>query len=87
MNTGRKMNVDAQCIFWRVNMIYFVGIDIAKYKHDCFIAAETTIVTKTPLTFENTKEGFSILLDLLSSLDKQNDIRIGLKQLVITGIT
>lgn len=63
--------------FMEVNMIYFVGIDIAKYKHDCFIATETTIVTKTPLTFENTKEGFSILLDLLSSLDQQNEIRIG----------
>ena len=57
--------------------MYFVGIDISKYKHDCFICNETYEVIKDKLTFTNTNEGFIQLLNLLKSLDHSKEIRIG----------
>ena len=57
--------------------MYFVGIDISKYKHDCFIASETGEVIKESFTFQNTNDGFQQLLDLLKSLDNSKEIRIG----------
>jgi len=57
--------------------MYFVGIDISKYKHDCFIATETGEVIEENLSFTNTNEGFSQLLNLLKSLDNTQEIRIG----------
>lgn len=57
--------------------MYFVGIDISKYKHDCFICTETDEVIKESFTFQNTNEGFQQLLDLLKSLDNSKEIRIG----------
>lgn len=57
--------------------MYFVGIDISKYKHDCFICTETGEVIKENLSFANTNEGFSQLLDLLRSLNNSQQIRIG----------
>ena len=57
--------------------LYFVGIDISKYKHDCCIiyAADQQVVSK--FTFENSKDGFSELLTHLHSLSSPEDIRIG----------
>ena len=57
--------------------MYFVGIDISKYKHDCFICTETGEVICENLSFQNTSEGFSQLLNLLKSLDNSKTIRIG----------
>ncbi len=57
--------------------MYFVGIDISKYKHDCFITTETGEVIEESLTFQNTNEGFIQLLNLLKSLDNSQEIRIG----------
>lgn len=57
--------------------MYFVGIDISKYKHDCFIATETGEVIEENLSFQNTIEGFNQLLNLLKSLDNNHEIRIG----------
>jgi transposase len=57
--------------------MYFVGIDISKYKHDCFICTETGIVIEENLSFKNTNEGFTQLLNLLNSLDNNQNIRIG----------
>lgn len=56
--------------------MYFVGVDISKYKHDCFICSETGEVIKENLSFNNDLKGFNQLLDLLNSLDNSN-IRIG----------
>ena len=57
--------------------MYFVGIDISKYKHDCFITTETcTIITQT-LSFSNNKDGFDEFINLLKSLDNTQEIRIG----------
>ena len=57
--------------------LYFVGIDISKYKHDCCIisAADQKIVTK--LIFKNDKTGFEQLLTVLQSLSSPENIRIG----------
>jgi len=57
--------------------MYFVGIDISKYKHDCFICTETGEVIEENLSFTNTNEGFNQLLNLLKSLDNSYEIRIG----------
>ena len=57
--------------------MYFVGIDISKYKHDCFITTETGEVIEENLSFQNTNEGFDQLLNLLKSLDNSKQIRIG----------
>lgn len=57
--------------------MYFVGIDISKYKHDCFITTETGTVITQNLSFENNKDGFKELLNLLKSLDSTKEIRIG----------
>lgn len=57
--------------------MYYVGIDISKYKHDCFICTETGEVIQENLSFANTNEGFYELLNLLKSLDNSKQIRIG----------
>lgn len=59
--------------------MYLVGIDISKYKHDCFIATETGCVIQKNFSFHNSKEGFDQLLKLLRSLDVSQSIRIGLE--------
>lgn len=56
--------------------MYFVGIDISKYKHDCFITTETDVIIKN-LSFKNNKEGFYDFLNILKSLDSSKQIRIG----------
>ena len=57
--------------------MYFVGIDISKYKHDCRIlsAAEQKVVSK--FTIKNDKSGFAQLLTIFNSLSNPEDIRIG----------
>ena len=46
--------------------MYFVGIDISKYKHDCCIlaAADQTVVSK--FTIKNDKSGFEQLISTLT---------------------
>ena len=48
--------------------VYFVGIDISKYKHDCciFSAADQKVISK--FTIKNDKAGFEQLLISLNSL-------------------
>lgn len=57
--------------------MYFVGIDISKYKHDCFIMTETGDVISNSFSFSNNQDGFRTLLTVLNSLDVQEEIRIG----------
>lgn len=57
--------------------MYFVGIDVSKYKHDCFICSEIGEVIEENLSFQNTNEGFTQLLNLLNSLNNNHEIRIG----------
>jgi len=57
--------------------MYFVGIDISKYKHDCFIATEAGEIIRQSFTFQNDQEGFAHLLQVLNSLGHSEEIRIG----------
>ena len=58
--------------------MYLVGIDISKYKHNCFIATESGVPLKE-FVFENNFEGFKLFHQVLSELDQDQDIRIGLE--------
>src|SRR5690554_3904006 len=53
----------------------YIGIDISKYKHDCFIATETV---SHQFSFENSQLGFNELLGHFKPLVKQEMI-IGLE--------
>lgn len=59
--------------------MYLIGIDISKFKHDCFIATETGLVIAESFSFNNNQEGFNKFLKLLLSLDQSEEIRIGLE--------
>ena len=57
--------------------MYFVGIDISKYKHDCFVTTEAGHVVCNRLTINNNLGGFNELLTVLQSLDNSQEIKIG----------
>ena len=59
--------------------MYFVGIDVSKYKHDCFIVTEEGVVIKDTFSFDNNRTGFTLFFNILSSLGPPNKIRIGLE--------
>lgn len=59
--------------------MYLIGIDISKYKHDCFIATETGEVIKEAFSFKNDSNGFSQLLATLNSLESKQEKRIGME--------
>ena len=56
-------------------MIYYVGIDISKYKHDFCIISNTGEVIVENSSFENNKKGFQEFLEQLKPYNKQ-DVRI-----------
>ena len=56
-------------------MIYYVGIDISKYKHDFCIISNTGEVIVENSSFDNNKKGFQLFLDQLKPYNKQ-DVRI-----------
>lgn len=60
-------------------MSYFVGIDIAKNKHDCFIVTDDGEVIRNSFTFPNNDEGFQTLKVTLDQLDHSQKIKIGLE--------
>ena len=56
-------------------MIYYVGIDISKYKHDFCIISNAGEVIVENSSFENNKKGFQSLLDQLKPYNK-SDVHI-----------
>lgn len=60
-------------------MTYFIGLDVSKYKHDCFIMDENGNVIKDSFSFNNDAEGFNTLLNELQKLDPKKEKRIGLE--------
>ena len=60
-------------------MTYFIGLDVSKYKHDCFIMDENGNVIKGSLSFDNDAIGFNTLLNELQKLDSKIEKRIGLE--------
>ena len=53
-------------------MIYFIGIDISKYKHDFCIISNAGEVIVENSSFENNKKGFQSFLDQLKPYNKSN---------------
>ena len=53
-------------------MIYYVGIDISKYKHDFCIVSNTGDVIVENSSFENNKKGFQFLLEHLKPYNKSS---------------
>jgi len=51
-------------------LIYFIGIDISKYKHDFCIISNTGEVIVENSSFENNQKGFQSLLETLKPYDK-----------------
>ncbi|MBN2877720.1 MAG: IS110 family transposase [Bacilli bacterium] len=58
-------------------MTFLVGIDIAKYKHDCFIMNHDGEVIRDSFSFSNDRSGFSFLNEILRTLDSSQSLRIG----------
>ena len=58
--------------------MYYAGIDVSKYKHDCFIQTDFGDVIHAGFTFDNTACGFG---ELQAELEKygRGNIRIGLE--------
>ena len=56
-------------------MIYYIGIDISKYKHDFCIISNTGEVIVKNESFENNKKGFQTLLERLKPYNK-SDVHI-----------
>ena len=60
-------------------MIY-VGIDVAKDKHDCCITNSDGEVLFKPFTISNNREGFETLFERISSVsDDLNKVKVGLE--------
>ena len=57
--------------------MYFVGIDVSKFKHDCAIIDELGTVITPSWSFQNDCEGFSLFRELLDALD--GETKIGLE--------
>ena len=55
--------------------MYFVGIDISKFKHDCAIIDDIGDVVTPSWSFNNDCEGFSLLAALLTNLG--TNVKIG----------
>lgn len=68
-------------------MTYYIGLDLAKFKHDCFIVDSNGEVIKDSFSFPNKAEGFNTLLNVLNSLDPNQEKRIGLEATGITVLT
>lgn len=60
-----------------VLMIY-VGIDVAKEKHDCFIVSSDGEIIKDVFTIQNNLDGFKLLRSSIPDVPK-NEIRVGLE--------
>lgn len=60
-------------------MIY-VGIDVAKDKHDCCILGSDGEILFSPFTIQNTLQGFDQLYEKISSLTQDlKEIKVGLE--------
>ena len=54
--------------------MYYIGIDIAKFKHAVYISNSSGEVINSGEYFDNTLDGFNKLLTILNSLDKSRTI-------------
>ena len=54
--------------------MYYIGIDISKFKHDCAVIDDSGEIVTPSWSFTNDAEGFSQLKLLLNSLDTETGI-------------
>jgi transposase len=75
---GRELRQTAkyQIFFTEVLPMFYAGIDISKYKHDCFILSDFGEVVNDGFAFSNTANGFAQLQQVLDELGHDN-VRIG----------
>jgi transposase len=59
--------------------MFYVGIDIAKFKHDFAVLDDNGEEIVAPRTITNSSEGFAVLYDTISSLDHSQEIKIGIE--------
>lgn len=59
-------------------MVY-VGIDIAKDKHDCFIMSSEGEILADVFTIPNNMDGFELLLERIRSCARNDEIKVGLE--------
>ena len=59
--------------------MYYIGIDIAKFKHAVFIQDENGEIINKGEYFDNTPSGFQSLLTILNNLDQSQQKKIGLE--------
>lgn len=57
--------------------MYVIGIDISKYKHDCFITDDAGVVIRDVFSFDNNWIGFGQFLDALKTLNPDVKKKIG----------
>lgn len=57
--------------------MYYVGIDISKYKHDCFILDQSGETIVNDFVFANSMEVFASFKTLLQSIASPDEIKIG----------
>lgn len=57
--------------------MFYVGIDISKYKHDAFIVTDAGEIICNSFSVKNDCDGFKELLSVLDSLDPKENVRIG----------
>lgn len=57
----------------------FVGIDVAKDKHDCHAFNSDGVILCDNFTFANSSQGFSAFLNLANSWDSLGNIKVGLE--------
>lgn len=56
--------------------MYYIGIDVSKYKHDCCVLSNSKDGIIAQFTFSNDANGFNELLKYLDSFNESNNIRI-----------
>lgn len=57
----------------------FVGIDVAKSKHDCFIADQSGNPLEKPFSFPNSNPGFLKLMSLIHLHADDGNVKVGLE--------
>lgn len=68
VSTGTSQLWKQQCENGKEDTMYFAGIDISKFKHDCVVIDEIGDTILPSQSFSNDCEGFSLLREKLRSL-------------------
>lgn len=64
--------------------MFFVGIDVSKFKHDCIIVDDSGKVVTDSFTVHNNAIGFAALLNALSLFPRET-LKIGFESLLSWG--